>query len=59
MAAKKGKGQVPLEILEKRHKRLTRIIKERGGELAGGSMGPTPKEWAQARKPPKKKGGKK
>ncbi len=35
MAAKKGKGHVPLDILEKRYQKLGRIIKERGGKTQG------------------------
>ena len=49
-------GKIPLNILEERYQRRGRIIKNRGGKTSGGGMGPTPKEWTEARKPPKKKG---
>ncbi len=55
MAAKKAKGHVPMDILEKRYQRLGRIIKQRGGSTGSSTTGPTPKEWTEARKPPKKK----
>ncbi len=32
--AKKAKGHIPLKILEKRQKRLTAIVKSRGGHTA-------------------------
>lgn len=31
---RKAKGQIPLKILEKRQKRLTAIVKSRGGKTA-------------------------
>jgi hypothetical protein len=30
-----GKGQIPLDVLEKRQRRLTRIVKKRGGFVEG------------------------
>ena len=54
MAAKKDKGHVPMDILEKRYKRLGNIIKKRGGDT-GNQYGPEPKAYRTARKPPKKR----
>jgi hypothetical protein len=33
-AARKAKGHIPLKILEKRQKRLTSIVKSRGGHVS-------------------------
>lgn len=33
-AARKAKGHIPLKILEKRQKRLTSIVKSRGGKVS-------------------------
>lgn len=33
-AARKAKGHIPLKLLEKRQKRLTSIVKSRGGKVS-------------------------